>query len=223
MAIVSVQNLNKTYRGAGRETVAAKNISLDIQPGTSIAITGPSGCGKTTLINLLGLVIRPDSGKIIIDSQDAAGLKAGKAAGLRNRFFGYVVQNYALLNGYTAAENIAIPLIYARPKISEKERRRRIEEMAEQAGIAHKLRDKVELLSGGEQQRVAIARALVNSPEIILADEPTGSLDSVIGEEIFTLLMGFVNRGKTLIMVTHNQELAARCGTIIHMVDGEVV
>lgn len=221
--LIEASGLQKTYRSGESITLAFRDISLTINSGESVAIIGPSGCGKTTLINMIGLVINPTQGKLLINSVDVTKLTRKQRAEHRNRFFGYVVQDFALIEDFTAYHNVEIPLLYSKEKIKRKERRRRILEVLNQVGLREKASTKAKNLSGGERQRVAIARAIVNSPHIILADEPTGSLDSKNAEEVFRLLNELVSEGKTLILVTHNNNLAVQCSRKIEISDGEVI
>ncbi len=215
--------LRKEYTHGNSKTLAVKNISLDINRGEKIAITGPSGCGKTTLLNMIGLIIRPTSGKIIINSEDIKSLSNKNQARYRNNMFGYIVQDFSLVENYTVFENIEIPLSYSPTRISKMMRKKLISEILEEVGLSIKMEEKVANLSGGQRQRVAIARAIVNDPQIILADEPTGSLDSKTSEGILELLSNLVLKGKTLILVTHDESLAQKCDRQIRIADGTVV
>ena len=218
--VIMASGLQKVYLSGENKTYAVRDISLNISNGESVAITGPSGCGKTTLINMIGLVIKPTQGKLLINSVDSADLSHKQRAEHRNRVFGYIVQDYALIEDFTAYHNVEIPLLYSRERIKRKEQKRRVLEALNQVGLTEKAFTKAKNLSGGERQRVAIARAIVNSPHIILADEPTGSLDSKNAEEVIQLLKKLVSEGKTLIMVTHDQVLAEQCNRQIRIVDG---
>ncbi|CCQ97143.1 conserved hypothetical protein [[Clostridium] ultunense Esp] len=221
--IIKTVSLHKVYDSGGNQTIAVQDVTLEVAEGTSVAITGPSGCGKTTLLNLIGFVTPPTSGELWIENEAASLITEKKRAQYRNRFFGYVVQDFALVDDYSVYENVEIPLLYAHPRLNKKERRRRVEEMLDKVGLLEKRKEEIANLSGGQKQRVAIARALVNQPRVILADEPTGSLDSRTSEEIFSLLMGLVKEGKTLLMVTHNPELARRCDREVKMLDGRIL
>lgn len=222
LSLVRIVSLSKEYNAGSNKTKAVSNVTIDIGRGTSIAITGPSGCGKTTLLNMIGLIIPPSRGEIFIESTNSNQLTEKQKANLRNSYFGYVVQNYAIIEKYSISENIEIPLYYARPSICKNERRRRVKEVLEKVGLSNKVEENVLNLSGGEKQRVAIARALINNPQVILADEPTGSLDTKASEEIFNLLLELVHEGRTLIMVTHNQCLANKCDRELKMIDGSI-
>lgn len=221
--VVEACGLQKVYRYGESITHAVRDISLTINSGESVAIIGPSGCGKTTLINMIGLVINPTQGKLLINSVDVAKLTHKQRAEHRNKVFGYVVQDFALIEDFTAYHNVEIPLLYSKEKANRKERKRRIFEALDQVGLREKTSIKVKNLSGGERQRVAIARAIVNSPHIILADEPTGSLDSKNAEEVIRLLNKLVSLGRTLILVTHNKTLAEQCSRQVMIDDGKVV
>lgn len=220
--IIKTVSLHKVYDSGGNKTIAVRNATLEVAEGTSVAITGPSGCGKTTLLNMIGFVTPPTSGELWIENESASTLTEKKRAQYRNRFFGYVVQDFALIDDVSVYENVEIPLLYAHPRLNKKERRRRVEEMLDKVGFLGKKKEKIANLSGGQKQRIAIARALVNHPRVILADEPTGSLDSQTSEEIFSLLMSLVKEGKTLLIVTHNPELAWRCDMELKMLDGRI-
>ena len=215
--------LRKEYTHGNSKTLAVKNISLDINRGEKIAITGPSGCGKTTLLNMIGLIVRPTSGKIIINSEDIKSLSNKNQARYRNNMFGYIVQDFSLVEDYTVFENIEIPLLYSPTRISKMMRKKVISEILEQVGLSIKIDERVANLSGGQRQRVAIARAIVNDPQIILADEPTGSLDSKTSEGVLELLSNLVLKGKTLILVTHDENLAQKCDRQIRIIDGTEV
>lgn len=221
--IIKASGLCKTYVNSGNRTEAAQDISLDIRIGQSVAITGPSGCGKTTLLNLIGLVIPPSRGRLSIRSVESELLNTKQRARYRNELFGYIVQDFALIEDYTAYENVEIPLIYARQRLGRKERKQRIFSALEKVVLAEKAYCKAMNLSGGQRQRVAIARAIVNNPDILLADEPTGSLDSKNAEGIWALLKQLVASGKTLLLATHNRDLAVQCDREIKLYDGRMV
>ncbi|WP_172253363.1 ABC transporter ATP-binding protein [Saccharibacillus deserti] len=215
--------LHKKFTSGKNIIIAVEDVSLTFDKGTSTAITGPSGCGKTTLINMIGLLVPPSSGELLINSTSFSTINSRERTKYRNQFFGYIVQNFALVDHYNVYENVEIPLLYANPALNKKERRNRVQSVLQKVGILEKVKEKVSTLSGGQKQRVAIARALVNNPEVILADEPTGSLDTETSKEIFLLLKSLVEEGKTLIMVTHNPELAQGCEREIKMIDGNLL
>lgn len=219
--ILVAEALRKEYANGKNRTLAVDGISLSVRQGEKIAVTGPSGCGKTTLLNMLGLIIPPTQGSIQVNMKNATRLSDKERAAYRNKFFGYIVQEFALIESSTVFENIEIPLLYAQKKPGKSQRRMLIASLVEQMGLSVKMNEKVKNLSGGQRQRVAIARAIVNDPQIILADEPTGALDSDTSNEIFALLEQLVTRGKTLILVTHNLELAARCQRQVTLKDGQ--
>ena len=222
-AALQAAKLNKTFVTGDSRTDAVKDATLSFRQGEIVALTGPSGCGKTTLLNMLGLILQPTSGAIVIGDTDAAALTDKRRAEYRNRVFGYVVQDFALVEEYTALENIEIPLIYARRRLLAAQRRQKILAALRQVGLENKLKARVQNLSGGQRQRVAIARAIVNEPNIIIADEPTGSLDSANSQDVFHLLKTLAQNGKTVIVATHNLQLAQQCDREIRMLDGEIV
>jgi len=222
-SVIEIRRLKKEYLAGENRIEAVRDISCCFEIGESVAITGVSGCGKTTLINMIGLVIQPTQGQVIINGVDSTNLTHKQRANYRNKIFGYVVQDFALVEDYTAFHNIEIPLLYSVEKMRKSERKRRILAGLEQVGLLEFATTKVRNLSGGQRQRVAIARAIINDPQIILADEPTGSLDSQNTEEVLHLLHSLVAQGKTLLLVTHDQELAQQCQRQIKMADGKLV
>jgi len=220
--VVAAENLKKVYRMGLVDVHALRGISLTIQKGEIVAIMGPSGSGKSTLMNVLGCLDRPTSGKYILNGKDVSRLSGNDLAFIRNKEVGFVFQSYNLLPRATALANVMLPLRYWRgEKITNEEQR--AEQLLIQVGLKERIHHRPYEMSGGEQQRVAIARALVNEPSIVLADEPTGNLDSRSGKEIMALLIE-VNkaRGVTMILVTHSPEVAARTQRIIELEDGMV-
>ena len=220
--VVAAENLKKIYRMGLVDVHALRGISLTIQKGEIVAIMGPSGSGKSTLMNVLGCLDRPTSGKYILNGKDVSRLSGNDLAFIRNKEVGFVFQSYNLLPRATALANVMLPLRYWRgEKITNEEQR--AEQLLIQVGLKERIHHRPYEMSGGEQQRVAIARALVNEPSIVLADEPTGNLDSKSGKEIMALLLE-VNkaRGVTMILVTHSPEVAARTQRIIELEDGMV-
>ena len=220
--VVAAENLKKVYRMGLVDVHALRGISLTIQKGEIVAIMGPSGSGKSTLMNVLGCLDRPTSGKYILNGKDVSRLSGNDLAFIRNKEVGFVFQSYNLLPRATALANVMLPLRYWRgEKITNEEQR--AEQLLIQVGLKERIHHRPYEMSGGEQQRVAIARALVNEPSIVLADEPTGNLDSRSGKEIMALLLE-VNkaRGVTMILVTHSPEVAARTQRIIELEDGMV-
>ena len=214
MAMIEIRGVTKAY---GREVKALRGVDLVIEAGESVAIMGASGSGKSTLMNLIGLLDRPTTGEVLIDGRPTAGLSDRDAAALRGRTLGFVFQGFNLLPRASALENVEMPLMYSGGG------REKALAALERVGLADRVRHRPTELSGGQQQRVALARALVNSPSILLADEPTGNLDSTTSEEILALL-GELNRGgQTLVMVTHEEEVARHCARVVRFRDGRVV
>lgn len=218
---IVLQGVTKTYK-MGEETIyALRSVDLKIEPGEFVAIMGPSGSGKTTLANMIGGLDTPDTGKVIVDDQDLSIANDTALSHYRNKKIGFVFQTFNLQRHYTALENVAIPLIFAH--ISPAERHKRAEACLNAVGLNDRKLHKPNELSGGQQQRVAIARALVNDPTIILADEPTGNLDSKKGNEIITLLRSLQKKQKiTLIIITHDPHLAKQADRVITIQDGEI-
>ena len=201
---------------------ALDGISLEIAPGEFVAIMGPSGSGKSTLLNLLGCLDRPSSGQYLLGGEDVSRLSRQKLAFVRNQKIGFIFQSYNLLPQYTALENVSLPLIYSRNGHATQDRRQRALEMLQAVGLEERARHKPTEMSGGQQQRVAIARALINDPLLILADEPTGNLDTQSGEEIMQILIDLHQRGRTIVMVTHEAEIAQHAQRTIHVRDGRI-
>ncbi len=218
--VVEVIGLKKVYRSNGIDTYALNGVELRVRRGEFIAIVGPSGSGKSTLLNMLGALDKPTEGKVIIDGVDITTLSDNKRAELRNEKIGFVFQSYNLIPRIDVLRNVELPLVLR--GISPAERRRKALEMLEEVGLADKARNKPNQLSGGQQQRVAIARALVTDPSIILADEPTGNLDSKSGQAIVELFKTLNRKGRTIIVVTHNMEVARETNRIIYLRDGRV-
>jgi putative ABC transport system ATP-binding protein len=219
---VEAIDVTREYQLGDAAVPALRGVSLSIPAGDYAAILGPSGSGKSTLMHLLGGLDRPTSGTLRIAGRDVARLTPTELARLRNRTIGFVFQSFHLLARTSAVDNVALPLVYAGVRAGE--RRRRAAEILDRVGLAHRMRHRPNQLSGGEQQRVAIARALVTGPSLLLADEPTGNLDSATGAEVLTLLET-LNResGVAIVLVTHDQEVADRAGRQIRMRDGRVV
>jgi putative ABC transport system ATP-binding protein len=212
--------LEKVYVLGGGTVYALRSISIDVPRSDYIAIMGPSGSGKSTLLNLLGCLDRATAGSFLIDGQDVSRMNDDELSEIRAQRIGFVFQSYNLIPQLTVAENIETPLYY-QGRVTAAQRRRCLD-LAEMVGLADRLHHRPSQLSGGQQQRVAIARSLVNDPAIILADEPTGNLDSVTSEEILTLLARLNDEGRTIIMVTHEEDVAARTKRIIRLRDGSV-
>jgi len=218
--VVEVVNLRKVYRMNGVETYALNGIDLKVRRGEFLAIVGPSGSGKSTLLNMLGALDRPTEGKVIIDGIDITGLSDSKRAELRNMKIGFVFQSYNLIQRINVINNVELPLLLR--GIPPNVRRDKAMHMLREVGLSHKYKNKPNQLSGGEQQRVAIARALITDPSIILADEPTGNLDSKTGKAIIDLFKQLNRKGRTIIVVTHNMEVAYETDRIVYIRDGRV-
>ncbi len=219
--LVSLTNVSKVYRMDGVTFTALKNISLTISRGEFVAIMGPSGSGKSTLMHIIGCLDRPTEGSLVIENKDTARATDRELAILRNTHIGFVFQQFHLLRKTTAIANVELPLIYAR--VSSGERHRRSREMLGEVGLADKLHNFPSQLSGGQQQRVAIARALVTNPSMLLADEPTGNLDSKSGHDILTMFEKLHKAGRTIVLVTHDPEVAGVAKRIIRIADGSIV
>lgn len=219
--MIVTEGLIKVFQAEGVETVALKNVSFEVESGDFVAIMGPSGCGKTTLLNILGLIDNPNAGKYQLFGQEVSKLNEKQKTDLRKRNIGFVFQNFNLIDELTVQENIELPLIYLAWK--KKARNARVKEVIEKMGISHRKRLFPTQLSGGQQQRVAVARAIVANPPIILADEPTGNLDSMHGEEVMNLLNDLNKDGTTIIMVSHSQRDASYSRRTIHLFDGQII
>lgn len=218
--MIELKNISKTYGKAESAVTALADVDLTIGDGELVAVIGPSGSGKSTLLNILGCLDRPTGGTYMLDGRDAGGLSGKELAALRNTTFGFVVQDFALINEYTVYQNIALPLQYGAARKSDIPAA--VEEMLTELGISGKRDVYPTKLSGGQRQRVAIARALVNKPSIILADEPTGALDQNTGHEVMQMLRKINGSGKTVIIVTHNMDIANQCGRIVEIIDGRI-
>ena len=220
--VVKAVNLYKTYQMGAVEVHALRGLSLTIKKGEVVAIMGPSGSGKSTLMNILGCLDRPTSGKYLLNGENVQAMEGDQLADIRNRQVGFVFQSYNLLSRSTALTNVMIPLRYRRNN-GHQDQKKVAEELLMRVGLGDRVNHKPFELSGGEQQRVAIARALVNDPAIVLADEPTGNLDSKSGDEIIDLLLGLnEEKGITLIVVTHDQEVAKHTQRTVRLFDGRV-
>jgi putative ABC transport system ATP-binding protein len=219
-AIIELRAVTKTYRLGGETLNALDSINLTIAAGDFVAITGPSGSGKTTLANIIGGLDRPTSGSVIVDGDDLAKLHDAKLSAYRNGHIGFVFQSFNLQSNNTALENVTMPLIFQ--KMRSKDRKARGEECLKAVGLGDRIKHKPSQLSGGQRQRVAIARALAIKPSIIIADEPTGNLDSARGKEIMALLRDLNKQGITLIIITHDQEIAHQAGRQIEIHDGKL-
>jgi ABC-type lipoprotein export system ATPase subunit len=218
---IKLRQASRSYEHGRSPVVALQPTSLTVRPGEFVAILGPSGSGKSTLMNIMGLLDRPSSGALLLDGTDCAKLNQGQIARIRNRSIGLVFQAYHLLPRQTILDNVELPLLYA--GVPHRERRRKATKALEQVMLGHRISHLPALLSGGEQQRAAIARAIVTSPAIILADEPTGALDSVTGCEILGVLLALNREGRTVVMVTHDEQLAQNASRTVTMRDGRIV
>jgi putative ABC transport system ATP-binding protein len=220
--VIRLANIEKVYQTKTIETVALSQVNLAIQRGEFVSVMGPSGCGKSTLLSLMGLLDEPSSGTIEIDGRPVNSYSDKELAGLRNHKIGFVFQSYHLINDLSVLDNVELPLLY-RKGVGGGERRRRALAALDKVGLNARTGHFPSQLSGGQRQRVAIARALAGEPEIILADEPTGNLDSVMGEEIMDLLLGLNRQGTTLVMVTHDEQQALKTQRLIRFFDGQQV
>ena len=219
--LISVEDLTRVYRVGGEEVRALDGVSFDIRRGEWVAVVGQSGSGKSTLMNLIGALDTPTSGRYRINGRDVEGLTDDELADLRNNEIGFVFQTFQLLPRSTALANVELPLVYR--GLPRKERREKAERALEAVGLSNRTHHRPNELSGGQRQRVAIARALVGEPSLLLADEPTGNLDSATGEEIIRLFADLNRRGHTILLVTHEPRLAARCPRALRLSDGKVV
>lgn len=220
MNLIEMNSICKSYRNIGFETQVLKDVTLHIKEGDYVSIIGPSGAGKSTLMAIMGCLAQPTKGEYILDGEEVGKLNDRKLSRVRNEKIGFVFQAFHLLPGVTALENVTLPLVYAKnPPRNIKERAK---ELLAKVGLEHRLHHTPGQLSGGEQQRVTIARSLINDPRIILADEPTGNLDSKNGIETMKTFDNLIKEGKTIILITHDQEVAQHAGRIISIRDGQI-
>ncbi|GHA33904.1 phosphonate ABC transporter ATP-binding protein [Salinimicrobium marinum] len=219
--MIKITELEKYYRTEEVQTIALNKLSFEVKQGEFVAVMGPSGCGKSTLLNILGLLDDPDGGSFIFNGIEVAGFNERKRANLRKHNIGFVFQSFNLIDELTVFENVELPLIYT--GVRPADRKARVHEVLEKMQIMHRRKHFPQQLSGGQQQRVAVARAVVNNPKLILADEPTGNLDSSNGNEVMDLLTELNEAGTTIIMVTHSEHDAKFSHRIIRMLDGEKV
>ncbi len=223
MSIIKLSEVNKIYRTNEIETQALENVNLEVEKGEFISVMGPSGCGKSTLLNIIGLLDTPTSGSIEIAGTTIGKMGDRELAAFRNKNLGFVFQSFHLIPSLNVIDNIELPLVY-RSGVSERERKQLVRDVLERVGLTHRSRHMPAQLSGGQCQRVAIARAIVGNPEIILADEPTGNLDSKMGAEVMDLLHDLNKQdGRTIVMVTHNEEQAKLTDRIVHFFDGRQI
>jgi len=219
--MIKLENLSKIYRTDEIESTALNQVSFAIEKGEFVSIMGPSGCGKSTLLNILGMLDKPESGSYTFQEQEVAGLNEKGRSAIRKKNIGFIFQNFNLIDELTVFENIELPLIYN--KVSSSERKERVNKLIDKIGISHRSSHFPQQLSGGQQQRVAVARALVTRPPLILADEPTGNLDSSHGNEVMELLCELNEAGTTVIMVTHSSHDASYSQRVINLLDGQIV
>jgi putative ABC transport system ATP-binding protein len=219
--MIRLENVTKSYRTEEVETTALADLTLAIEPGEFVAIMGPSGCGKSTLLNILGLLDKPDGGRMVAFGEDVVDAGERKLARLRADSIGFVFQSFNLIDELTVEENVEVSLLYGNTPRSE--RKKRVADALSRVGMAHRARHRPQQLSGGQQQRVAIARAIAADPKLLLADEPTGNLDTKNGDEVMTLLSELNRAGRTVVMVTHSPDHAAYAKRTVSLLDGRVV
>jgi putative ABC transport system ATP-binding protein len=219
--MIKLENLSKVYRTEEIESTALNQVSFEIEKGEFVSVMGPSGCGKSTLLNIIGMLDKPESGSYTFLGKEVSGLNEKGRSAVRKENIGFIFQNFNLIDELTVFENIELPLIYN--KVSASERKERVNKLIEKIGISHRSSHFPQQLSGGQQQRVAVARALVTRPPLILADEPTGNLDSSHGNEVMELLCELNEAGTTIIMVTHSSHDASYSQRVINLLDGQVV
>lgn len=220
--MITLENINKTFYTKEVETRALENINLTVEKGEFVAIMGPSGCGKSTMLNIMGLLDKPTDGWVIIDDVRADLLYDKDMARIRNQKLGFIFQSFHLIPSLNVLDNVLLPMLYRRGS-SHSENKKRALEILENVGLTHRLKHFPSQLSGGQCQRVAIARALIGEPKVILADEPTGNLDSKMGAEIMDILIRLNREGTTIVMVTHDEKLAQETGRILRLFDGKLV
>ena len=219
--MIRLHQVSKTYRTDKVETLALKNIDLHVKQGEFVAMMGPSGCGKSTLLNVIGLLDRPGQGSIDVAGKPVHGSSDKQLAALRNQAFGFIFQSFHLIPDLRVIDNVALPLLYR--KMGNAERRTLARAALEQVGLGARMDHYPNQLSGGQQQRVAIARAIVGQPQVLLADEPTGNLDSKMGDDIMAILLDLNRAGTTVVMVTHDEQQARRVHRIVRVFDGQLV
>ena len=219
--MLSMRNLSRVYRTDTVETTALDGIFLDVADGEFVAVMGPSGCGKSTLLNVVGMLDSPTEGSYIFNGTEVAGLSETKLADFRKRNIGFIFQSFNLVDELSVRENIELALLYH--NVPAAERRTRVDQVMDKVGIAHRAKHRPSQLSGGQQQRVAVARALVASPNLNLADEPTGNLDTAHGEEVMKMLQALNAEGSTIVMVTHSPAHADYAGRVVNMLDGRIL
>ena len=219
--MLTMSQLSKSYRTDTVETTALDNVDLDIADGEFVAIMGPSGCGKSTLLNVMGMLDSPTGGSYVFADKEIAGLSEGQLADTRKRYIGFIFQSFNLVDELSVRENVELALLYH--NIPASERKARVDAVLDKVGIAHRGAHRPAQLSGGQQQRVAVARALVGAPKLILADEPTGNLDTAHGEEVMRMLRQLNSEGSTIVMVTHSPAHADYASRVVNMLDGRIL
>ncbi len=219
--MIRLENVQKQFRTEEVETTALENVSLIVEEGDFVAVMGPSGCGKSTLMNIMGLIDRPDAGDYFFVGENVTRNSQRSLTELRKNHIGFVFQSFNLIDELTVYENVELPMLYA-GGLSASERHEKVEEVLGRVDMAHRIRHFPRQLSGGQQQRVAVARAIVNRPRLILADEPTGNLDSEHGAEVMDMLDALQDEGTTIVMVTHSPESAQRADRVVNMLDGRI-
>lgn len=219
--MITLRNISKSFRSEEVETCALRNVNLEVRRGEFVAVMGPSGCGKTTLLNIMGLLDTPSGGTYMLEGKDVSRLTEDERTTLRKGKLGFVFQSFNLIDELNVYENVELPLLYT--GCPARERHHRVQQVLERMGMAHRAQHLPSQLSGGQQQRVAMARAVISHPQIILADEPTGNLDSKHGREVMEMLHDMHNEGTTIVMVTHSQHDAEYAERVINLFDGEVV
>ncbi|MBO9636758.1 MAG: ABC transporter ATP-binding protein [Siphonobacter aquaeclarae] len=219
--MIELKNIGKVYRTDTIETLALQQVNLSIRKGEFVSVMGPSGCGKSTLLNIMGLLDMPSEGEVTIAGKRLERLKDKELASFRNHNIGFIFQSYHLIPDLPVVDNVELPLLYR--SVSAKERRELAKEALEKVGLSNRLRHYPSQLSGGQKQRVAIARAIVGRPEVILADEPTGNLDSAMGQEVMDILQALNRDGSTIVMVTHDPNMAQQTHRLVRMFDGSQV
>ena len=219
--MIKIENIKKVFRTEDVETWALREVSLEVKAGESVAIMGPSGCGKSTLLNILGLLSSPSEGTYMLDGKDVSTLSESDRIKLRKGALGFVFQSFNLIDELNVSENIELPLLYM--GVSAKERKEAVKAVIDRVAMGHRAKHFPAQLSGGQQQRVAIARAVISNPKLILADEPTGNLDSKNGREVMELLKELHREGTTIVMVTHSQRDASYADRVVNLFDGQIV
>ncbi len=220
--MIQLKEVNKIFYTDEVETHALENINLTVNAGEFVSVMGPSGCGKSTMLNIMGLLDSPTSGSIYIDGVCVDNMSDKELAGMRNRKLGFIFQNFHLIPSLNVLDNVLLPMLYRKGSSLSDDRKRALS-ILERVGLSHRLKHHPSQLSGGQCQRVAIARALIGEPRVILADEPTGNLDSRMGKEIMDILSGLNNEGVTIVMVTHDEGIAKDTGRIVRLFDGKLV